>query len=402
MRNFSKITPEGTRDILFEECKAQRYIEQKLSERFILRGYNEVLTPGMEYFDVFQLSDVSIPQEQMYKTTDNNGRLIVLRPDSTLPIARMVSARMQNINRPIRLFYKQNIFRNAPDHSGKRNELPQMGVEILGAQGLKADLEAILLAAESLSLFVPDFRLEIGNAVFFNTLIGRLCVSDNEKEIIRANIETKNYAALDTLLDQMKPSETVKAMRMLPRLFGGEEILAEAEKYSTDEVITSMLEYMKKLYKTLSKTALKDKIIVDLGLVQRNDYYTGIIFSAYTAEYGDTILSGGRYDSLLEKFGDDMPAIGFSIETGALTSMALKSIAADEDGNSKTIVFAQPGYELTAHETVNQFVYEGCYCELSVFETLDETLKYAKENGFKRLIEAGKELKQTMLKGDAE
>lgn len=399
MSNFSKITPEGTKDILFEDCRTQRYIEEKLAENFILRGYNEVLTPGVEYYDVFGIPGVSIPQQEMYKTTDNNGRLIVFRPDSTLPIARMASARLQNFQKPVRLFYRQNVYRNAPDHTGVSNEAAQMGIEILGAEGLRADLEAIMLAADTLTKTIGDFRLEIGNAVFFKNLVQKLQISEEKREQLRATIESKNYAALDGLLENIEDQKIAGAIRKLPRLFGGEEIFEEAEQYCPDKDTADMLLYMKTLYGQLSETALKDRIIVDLGLVQRNDYYTGIIFSAYTQEYGAAVLNGGRYDTLLGKFGEAMPAIGFSVDIDALTAIVRRRGGGEKKIRDKTIVHILPGYEIRAHQLIDDIVQKGRYCEASVFQTVDETRRYASVVGIHKMLVVDETITEMDLEG---
>ena len=151
MKPYSKVTPEGTRDILFEECRAQRRAQERLTRVFTARGYHEVITPGLEYFDVFDLPGAAIPQQEMYKTTDNHGRLLVFRPDSTLPIARMAASRLQNQQRPLRLYYNQSVYRNSPDLSGRSDESAQMGIELLSASGLRADLEAISTAVAAVS-----------------------------------------------------------------------------------------------------------------------------------------------------------------------------------------------------------------------------------------------------------
>ena len=104
MRTYSKITPEGARDLLFEECRARREAQARLSRVFSLRGYREVITPGLEYFDVFNLPGAAVSQQEMYKCTDNHGRLLVFRPDSTLPIARMAASRLQGQEKPLRFF----------------------------------------------------------------------------------------------------------------------------------------------------------------------------------------------------------------------------------------------------------------------------------------------------------
>ena len=143
MKKFNKITPEGTKDILFEECLSQRTVSERLTHIFKMRGYIEVITPGMEYYDVFDAPNAAIPQYEMYKSTDNKGRLIVFRPDLTLPIARLTATRLQTMEKPIRLYYNQPIYRNRKDLSGRSDETTQAGIELLGASGLKADIEVI-------------------------------------------------------------------------------------------------------------------------------------------------------------------------------------------------------------------------------------------------------------------
>ena len=184
MGTYSKLTPKGTRDILFEECAAQREARRRLSQVFSLRGYHEVLTPGLEFFDVFNLPGAAIPQQEMYKCTDNQGRLLVLRPDSTLPIARMAASRLQQRQKPLRFYYGQTVYRNSPDLSGRNDECAQMGIELMGAQGLRADLEVIAAGVEALSTCVENFRVEIGHAGFFRALADQLPLSPGERETL--------------------------------------------------------------------------------------------------------------------------------------------------------------------------------------------------------------------------
>ena len=152
-------------------------------------------------------------------------------------------------------------------------------LELLGASGRRADLEAILTAVESLSKCVPDFRLELGHAGFFRAIASQLPISPEERETIREVIEAKNYAALNSILDDLEPSLPVTAMRRLPRLFGGEEVFAEAEPLCVTEEAKEMLEYLRSLYQDLAALGLGSRLMVDLSLVQRNDYYTGIAVS---------------------------------------------------------------------------------------------------------------------------
>lgn len=397
MRNYSRITPEGTKDILFKECRLRREVENRLHGLFYSRGYNEVLTPGVEYYEVFCLPGATIPQQEMYKTTDNNGRLVVFRPDSTLPIARMAAARLQSAARPIRLFYNQSVYRNRPDLSGRSNEIPQMGIELLGAGGLQADLEVLTMAIEAASAFSENFRIEIGHAAIFKTLAEKLAVSREQREEIRGTIESKNYAALDRLLDQLEQTQAVKAVRSLPRLFGGAEALQEAQQYCTDDVSKGMLDYLQQLYETAARLGYGDRVIIDLGLVQRNDYYTGVVFSAYAQEHGEALLVGGRYDNLLGLFGMPMPAIGFSIDTDAVTDMLYGT--REKPTQRHTLLHCEPGFEAKGQQVLRQRIAEGEICENSVFEQLAESREYAGQLEIPTVIYVGEEILEIAVEG---
>lgn len=385
MKKYNKITPEGTSDLLFEECLVRRYVEKTLASAFSSRGFNEVVTPGLEFYDVFDPDFSGIGQEVMYKMTDKRGRLIVMRPDSTMPIARLTATRLQSLPKPIRLFYTQPIYRNNPDLIGRSDETVQTGIELLGAGGIRADLEVIVTAIEALGQCVPNFRLELGHAGFFRALAEQLPVSDDLREDIRRAIESKNYAALNAILDQLGNSKQVMAIRRLPRLFGGEEVFDQAAPLCNDEKSTQTLAYLHELYRSLAELGLGDKIIVDLGLVQRNDYYTNIVFSAYVEECGDAVLLGGRYDNLLGCFDSPMPAIGFAINVDAIAKIILERGETFAILPVDILVHGETGFEIKALNYASDLVKNGIKCENSVFETRTEALNYAKVRGIGRI-----------------
>ena len=295
MKRYLKMTPEGMKDFLFAECSAMDDVCGRIESVFTSRGFKKVITPGIEFYDVFSLPCSGISQEEMFKLTDNKGRLMVARPDSTLPIARMVSTRLQNNVMPVRLYYKQAVYRSNPTLTGRRNEMMQMGVELLGVQGLRADLEIITTAVQAMKAVARDFRIELGHAGVFDALSAELDINDSYKEKIRLSIEGKNYSALNNLLDKLEPSRAVSAIRRLPSLFGGEEVIGEARAICEGTKAAQALDYLHTIYTNLTSLGLGDKLIIDLGLVQRNDYYTGVVFTGYINGIGDAVLSGGRY-----------------------------------------------------------------------------------------------------------
>ena len=389
MKKYLKITPEGTKDFLFAECAAMDDVCGAIEKVFVSRGFKRVITPGIEFYDVFSLPCSGIAQEDMFKMTDNRGRLMVARPDSTLPIARMVSSRLKNNVMPVRLYYKQAVYRNNPTLTGRRNELMQMGVELLGVKGIRADLEILTTAVQSLQSVASDFRIELGHAEVFDALSCELDINENEKERIRQSIEEKNYSALNNLLDKLKPCRAVSAIRRLPSLFGGEEVFDKALHFCRGTKAEQALDYLHKIYSNLLSLDLGSKLIIDLGLVQRNDYYTGMVFSGYINGIGDAVISGGRYDELLSEFDMPMGAAGFAIDTDAVTLKTLSDANKSYSDNPLVLVYAPDGCEMQAIELVARLNAEGKKARFSVLPTLEETLDFARKRGIAQVITAG-------------
>ncbi|MDE5584131.1 MAG: ATP phosphoribosyltransferase regulatory subunit, partial [Ruminococcus sp.] len=224
MKNYDLITPEGTKDYLFGECIVIREIEDTLVKLFRSCGYSEMLTPGLEFYDVFNLNSRYFPQENLYKLTDSKGRLLVMRPDTTMPIARVVATRLRDAMLPLKLFYNQTVYRTEQALKGRSDEIVQTGIELIGSQLKMSDLEVISTAVSALKSFGMEFSLEIGHIGIFKELVGRLEVSDVTKEKIRKLIETKNFPALNDFLDSLGNSPVTNALKNLPALFGGEEV----------------------------------------------------------------------------------------------------------------------------------------------------------------------------------
>lgn len=385
MKKNYKITPEGTRDLLFEECTAQKMVGSTIEDVFKTKGYHQVITPSLEFYDLFTLGSSGITQQNMFMLTDHKGRLMAIRPDSTLPIARMAATRLKTEKLPVRLYYNQRVYRNNSALNGRTNEVQQAGIELLGARGLRADLEVITTAIEALQQIVPDFRIELGHAGFFRALANQLDISDALREDIRVSIESKNYSALNEILDSLPQTDEVNAIRKLPRLFGGEEVLEEAALLVKGTEAESALAYLKTIYGALSTLNMGGKIIIDLGLVQRNDYYSDIVFSGYVEGSGDTILIGGRYDNLLQHFENPMPAAGFGLNVDALTKIVLSNCKQGEHKQVDVLVHGDDGYEMAAINQSRLFLHSGFTCEISVFSNREQATEYAKERGIKKV-----------------
>ncbi len=397
MKRYDLITPEGTKDLLFEDCAIRRSIEEKLSSIFVSKGYCEIVTPGLEFFDVFNLNSRYFPQESMYKLSDNKGRLLVVRPDSTMPIARVAATRLRDAELPLRLYYRQNVYRNKPVMRGRSDEIHQMGIELIGSDSKRADLEVLTSAIEVLSSFESEnFRFELGDIGFFRELVNKLDTDVATKEEIRSLIEVKNYPALNDLLDSIGENEVTNALKQLPRLFGGEEVFDKAAKLYNDDKLNTVLENLHGIYNSLKELGYSDKITVDLGIVNKMDYYTGVIMKGYLQGYGDAVLSGGRYNKLLAEFGYDVPATGFAVNIDAVAKV-MKQVNTYSVPVVDVIVYGEDNYIMKAITYANQLRNNGFTVENSVFATYEETKAYAENKKINKIVRVGNDISEETI-----
>lgn len=330
MKRYSKITPQGSKDLLFEECDDRRRVESVLSALFKENNYRKVMTPTIEYFDVFNSDNLGIEAEEMYKLSDNQGRTTVLRPDNTAPIARLVATRLSKDDFPVRLYYNQNVYVRNKQLAGRTDEIEQSGIELIGDGSMDADIEVISMAYEALKRNeVKSFKLELCHAGFFNAILEKMNLTPSQKADICSFIECKNYSALGDLLDKLGDTTEAKVIKKLPRLFGDVNVIEEAKALYNDKTANDALDYLKEVYEKLCSLGFKDNILIDLSLVNRSNYYTGVIFRGYAQGSGVTIVSGGRYDNLIAEYGLDAPAVGFGVDVSSLCDIMHEEINID-------------------------------------------------------------------------
>lgn len=366
MNRFSISTPEGTRDLLFASCRALRQTENAIRDSIERRGYSEIITPVVEYFDVFAQANPELDQEDMLKLIDRSGRICVARPDNTTPIARIAATRLENSDLPVRLYYSQKVFRSVSGDHGHRGEFLQIGTELLGKDGLDADMDVLSTAFEALhAAGAEGFRVELGHAEIYKALIEELGVEEKKAEAIRRLIENKSFAALGDELEPYRGRPAARALRAMPQLFGGVEVLDEVEQLTQNVRVLGAASYLRRLYQKLTDAGYGGQIMLDLGLVHEMDYYTGVMFRGYIGGAGAAILSGGRYNALCAKFGRDLPAGGFGIDVESVAeSRGAAQTARKGRGDSirialtkgrlekKTVsLLKSAGYDLTELET---------------------------------------------------
>lgn len=368
--------PNGAKDYLFEECRIRREIERSLSELFEQRGFSEIILPSMEYYDTFLQSGNNVPQEEMYKMIDRDGRILVLRPDLTTPIARVYATKLRNAFHPQRLYYVQNVFRSGLLLKGKDIEIAQAGIELIGTGGIKSDLEALTLAVASLQACgIKGFHIEIGHSGLFLALLRQLDCGAETAEEIRRCTEQKNYAAISDLIEPFAGLPAASSLKKLIELFGGEEILGEARKLAHGEEANRCIDYLFDLYTELKAAGLADYVRFDLGLVNKINYYTGIVFNGYAEGAGEPVLTGGRYDGLTASFGAEAPATGFGININAVS----RCVPLRPPVKPDIVIHFEKGQIGAAIEL--QRKHAPGSCELSPYDDIEKSATLAIERG---------------------
>lgn len=320
MANKLLHTPDGVRDIYGVECTRKAAIQNRILEIFHLYGYQDIETPTFEFFDIFNESRGSVKAKEMFKFFDRDNHTLVLRPDETPAIARCVTKYFTEEDMPLRLCYLERTFINNTSYQGRLKEAAQTGVELIGDDSSDADAEILAMVIRALKAAgLTEFQVELGEVDFFRGLLEEAGMDEEMEEKLRELIENKNYFGVEELvMEQPIPQELKDAFLKLPELFGSLEEIQAAREFTKNPRALRAIDRLEEVNRILEYYDLSEYVSYDLGMLSQYQYYTGIIFKAYTYGTGDYIVNGGRYDKLLIQFGKDAPAVGFGISVDDL------------------------------------------------------------------------------------
>jgi ATP phosphoribosyltransferase regulatory subunit len=335
MSRWKIYTPDGVQDILFNDCFAKREIEKRIRSTFRSYGYYEIETPTIEFFDVFSSEIEHFPQESMVKFFDQKGRILVLRPDITVPVARITATKNRDVQLPIKYSYIGNVFRFNEVGGGRQNEFTQAGVEMLGDSSSESDAEIIAVAINTLKASgLKNFQIEIGQVEFFKGLAEEAGFSNEDIDSISKLIDKKDLVGVEQILNRYDTSGELKELILkLTGLFGSIDVIKKFKKSVINSRSLKALENVEEVIEILGDYGLSEYISIDLGMLKSLNYDTGITFRGFTNGVGFPILSGGRYDNLTSSFGKDCPATGFSVRINMLMT-ALEKAELTPDGPS--------------------------------------------------------------------
>jgi ATP phosphoribosyltransferase regulatory subunit len=297
--------PNGTRDVLPDEMRELRAITEAMRAVFEHRGYGEVWTPTIEFEDVLRRGETGV--DPAYRVFDDHGHVMALRPDMTVPIARVVATRYAGAEPPLRFSYFAHAYRGVRPHRGQMREFLQAGIELVGAPGPHGTVEALSVLCEALdAVGLQGYRIALGSASLYPALLDTFGVPEEARGVLLSALASRDFVKLE---GQVAAHGLDDTLVRVPQLRGGPEVLEEITGGEADglrRVVADLPELV------------ASRIVFDLGLARGLGYYTGVVFDVLDPALGEPLGGGGRYDDLLARFGRPLPAVGFALHVDRL------------------------------------------------------------------------------------
>ncbi|MHB1295925.1 MAG: ATP phosphoribosyltransferase regulatory subunit [Anaerolineae bacterium] len=307
--------PHGVADLFYEQAAAKTEMERLLAESFQRWGYQRIIPPTFGYYESLATGASPQLEDEMVRFFDREGHILALRPDMTIPTARLVGTKLYDQTLPLRFYYIGQVFRHVDPQAGWHREFTQAGIELIGAGTPEADAEVVTAAVAALqAIGMTDFQINLGEVGYLQAALNGGRLANGDLRLLEQVIDRKNDVELERVVrDLGLPAATARAVRAIPHLCGDEAVLEEAARLAPNTRAAAAIERFAQVYALLRLENVAGHIILDLGEVRSMAYYTGISFHGYVAGLGFPVCSGGRYDGLVGRFGADLPAVGFAM-----------------------------------------------------------------------------------------
>lgn len=310
--------PSGFRDIFPVEAEERNSIRYSIKEEFQLWGYGEIKTPVVEFTRNISAGVGKNWEDKLISFFDADGSLVSLRTDMTVPIARFSGMRIKKDQLPVRFCYFANSFRRSQIQKGEKREYNQAGLELIGSDSYICDVETLLIIINILKKLVGEnFIIGLGDVSLAEEIYSWLDLNNQEREYVKHNLIKKNYVAIKEYMDKIDSKKAAIFLNLLKP----EKSIEKIEKILKDTNSVKVLQrfnFLRTIYDILKDLNHSNHIIIDLGILKDFEYYTGLIFEAYSSNINAILGSGGRYDNLIKKFGLDVPATGFALDIDML------------------------------------------------------------------------------------
>lgn len=313
-------TPRGFRDVLPAEAAEREATLLALGTTFASWGYGLVETPVVEGVDTLETASGPLG-DTAFRLIDSDGRLMALRPEMTVAIARLAATRLSLAEGPQRLRYATQVFREHESLRGQARQFTQAGIELLGAGGARSDAEVIALLADALEAAgLDEYTIALGTVEVLSAIVEAAGGDDGWREAVFSAAHQRNLVELDRLsrVPGLMPA-AASALRVVPRINGGADAITACRDATAGCGCDCALDALAEMFELLVAAGAARHVRIDFSVMRNFDYYSGIVFEAYVPKLGLAIAGGGRYDGVLAAFDSPAPAVGFAIGIERLT-----------------------------------------------------------------------------------
>ena len=325
---LSKI-PNGLRYYSGQEASLRRMIEETAMSVFDGWSYEEITTPTVDYYSLFERGMGPLEAHRAFRFSDTDARLLAVRPDVTSGIARAAATLFANRPRPLRFCYAAPVFQQQGRSRAEwRRESMQIGCELVGQDSTIADMEVLAIAVEVLGRLGLEnhYVITLNDVEVFYGVAESMGFDSGSREELRQLVDDRNVADLERFLAPYASLDECQAFSQLIRLSGEQETLDKARSFILNARSRTALDRLDSLWRIIGSLEGSNRFEIDLGDVARLDYYTGLTFKIYVEGAGTRVGSGGRYDNLTANFGKAEPAVGFVLDLDALADLLLSRI----------------------------------------------------------------------------
>jgi histidyl-tRNA synthetase len=309
-------TVRGMRDLMPVDAEKMRRVEQVSREVSKLYGYEEIITPVLESYDLLAAKTSEEIRERMYTFKDLGGRKVALRPEFTASVARLVASKLRNEPKPMRLFSVGSLYRYDEPQYGRFREFWQSNYELFGSPRPEADAEILMLTNDLLKrLGLKNYRFKIGQTGILRGILDQEGLNETEQNSVRQLLDKKSWE--DALAIARGADVSDKCLAALESLFEtrGEDAFEVLE--TVKETVqgyggaVAAAENLREILELVKDSGVKLEVTVEAGFARGLEYYTGMIFESYVPALDIALGGGGRYDKLIQLFGGEpIPAVG--------------------------------------------------------------------------------------------
>lgn len=391
--NKENSIPKGVTDFLPEQAEKIGFIETTINRTFELWGFRKVIPPMLEFEDLLAVGMDESLREKLFRFEDRQShRLLTVPPDITPQIARIESMRMKSYPLPHRIYYNGRVLRHVESQSGRSREIYQAGVELIGLDSPEADAEMIAMSVEAMhKIGFEGFKIDLGQVDFYRGIMASANLDSGTAAEIQSAIARKDLSSVTSILETQSISESVKSeIFALSRLFGGIEVLDKAAVTVRNDRSRRALDNLAKVIDILSMYGVSKELTVDLGEIRGLAYHTGLTFEGFVPGLGEPICGGGRYDSLMGKYGESCPATGFAFNILNLLQVFEKRSSRDLAKLPAFLIFNLKEDKSSALSLASALRSQGFQVTRDIIRRdFTQSLEYAKFNGLQYMVLIG-------------